>query len=317
LYATVADITGDTGSAQSGSLQITGGTSGILFDTSTASITASVDFINMPLTTATTGQIMCSSATILHNYGTAAANIFVGDSAGNFTLTGAQNTGCGSFALNVLEDGTENVAVGQASLVSLTAGGENVAVGFHSGSGLTTGSNNILIGAGAGSSYSGNESDNILVGSNPGILGESQVIRIGNGSIQACFIEGIYSLTVNPVTALPVFVDDIGTLGTVLSSAQFKNDIKPIGKDSAVILEFCPISFTAKKDQSKIKQYGLIAEEVFELMPELVVKNKQGKPHAVKYHELPVLLLNELQKLEQRVQELEDQIVALKADKQS
>src|SRR5579872_1527674 len=315
LHATVNDITGDTGSAQSGSLTLTGGTSGLLFDSSTTSITAKVNFINMPLTSSTTGQIMCASNTILHNYGEDLQNIFVGDTAGNFTLTGGDNTGCGGFSLNVLTSGSQNVAVGQSSFVSLTSGNDNVAVGYASGSGLTTGGTNSLIGAGAGSAYTGNESFNIIIGGHPGARGESQITRISNGgNTAACFIVGIYGATVDPNTALPVYVDAVSTLGTVASSARFKKDIKPIGNDSTVILDFSPVSFTLKSDTSKTKLYGLIAEDVFRLMPELVVK-KQNKPYAVKYHELPVLLLNELQKLEQRVKLLEEELTALKAGK--
>ncbi|HEV7424582.1 MAG TPA: hypothetical protein VGO21_05370, partial [Candidatus Paceibacterota bacterium] len=84
-------------------------------------------------------------------------------------------------------------------------------------------------------------------------------------------------------------------------------------KDSSAILSFSPVSFILKVDRSKTKQYGLIAEDVFKIMPELVVKNKERKPYAVKYQELPVLLLNELQKLESRVAKLEAKLAALKS----
>ena len=97
-------------------------------------------------------------------------------------------------------------------------------------------------------------------------------------------------------------------LGTVVSSAQFKDDIHDIGRDSSPIMHFRPISYHLKSDKRKTKQFGLIAEEVNEKMPVLVIKDKKGDPYAVRYHELPVLLLNELQKMAVRVEKLEERL---------
>jgi hypothetical protein len=343
LHSQVDSITGDTGTAQSGALTLSGGLSGALFDSTTTTLTQSFNFIALPLTTTTNGQIIFGNEqTVFHAYGAAITNIFVGGGSGNFTLdfeNALNNTGCGAATLGALTTGIGNTAIGQAALASVTSGGPNTAVGYQSGqtlaegganvfigdnSGasltsannntlvgsaaggtLTEGSNNICIGSAAGTSYNDSESNNIIIGSNGG-GGDNNVTRIGQGFTQtACYIDGIWGSTIDFTTGLPVYVDDNGTLGTILSSIQFKKHIEPIGSDSSPILDFYPISFVAKSDKSETKQFGLLAEQVEEKMPELVIKDKNNEPYAVRYNELPVLILNELQKLEARVTELE------------
>jgi trimeric autotransporter adhesin len=140
------------------------------------------------------------------------------------------------------------------------------------------------------------------------------VIRIGDGnSYNNCFISGIWGSTVEYASALSVYVDQNGSLGTIASSARFKKDIQPIGNDSSPILDLHPISFISTSDTSKTKQYGLIAEQVSESMPELVIYDKNGQPFAVRYNELPVLILNELQKMESRIAELETALAVLES----
>ncbi len=313
LQGDVTDITGDTGTPQSGSLIISGGTSGALFDTSTSTITQSFNFLTLPNTTATDGQITIGSEYVLHTYGTANANTFVGGDAGNFTLAGFENTGCGGSALNSLDQGVQNTGIGQSALASLTNGNENTAVGQGAGVSLVDGQGNILIGLSAGGIYSGSESNNIIIAINGGALGESNTTRIGSGGQQACFIDGIYGQTVSFDSALPVFVDNVGTLGTVLSTKKIKSNIRPIGNDSCCIFELNPVSFTQKSDPNKTKQYGLIAEEVEETCPCLVIKDSEGAPLAVRYHELPVLLLNELQKKATEIETLKKEVSDLTA----
>ncbi len=314
LYAVVDDITGDVGTAQTGAVTLTGGVSGAFFDSTTPAITLGFNFISMPLTTSSNGQIIISGETVLHSYGPGNQNIFVGSFAGNFSLntgSSAFNTGCGANALNVLTTGAANTAVGHASLISLTEGVSNVSVGDQSGTSLTTGNSNTLIGAQAGTAYASNESFNIILGNHTGIVNESFTTRIGGANQQACYIDGIFSATVDPSTALPVFVDGNGKLGTIVSSITLKTNIRNIGNDSTPILKFRPISFHFKSDKAKVKQYGLIAEEVEQLMPELVVKDSNGNAMAVKYYELPVLILNEFQKMATRVDKLESRIQKL------
>ena len=214
LKGDVTDITGDTGTAQSGSLNISGGTSGSTFDTTTTTITESFNFLSLPSTTATNGQILIGAEPVLHAYGTGDQNIYVGSFAGNFSATSSYNTACGGSALSSVTSGDQNIAVGQSSLVTLTEGGNNTAIGTGAGTSLTTGKNNELIGIDAGTAYTGDESYNIIVGpANPGTAGESNVIRIGTGQQQtACYVDGIWGEEVDIDTGLPVYVDDLEKL---------------------------------------------------------------------------------------------------------
>jgi trimeric autotransporter adhesin len=206
------------------------------------------------------------------------------------------------------------VFIGDASGSSLTSGSYNTMIGSAAGDGLVTGNNNILIGNGAGVDYNGSESNNIIVGPNAGEGGENFVIRIGDGNTyNNCFISGIWGSTVEYASALSVYVDQYGSLGTIASSARFKKDVQPIGSDSSPILDFHTISFVSTSDPSKTKQFGLLAEQVSESMPDLVIYDNHGQPYAVRYNELPVLVLNEVQKLESRVAELESVVAALEA----
>ncbi len=307
LQATVNDVTGDTGTAQSGSLVISGGTSGAKFDSTSTTIAQSFNFLSLPVTSSTNGQILIDSQPALHSFGD--QNFFVGTAAGNFTVTGGQNTGCGPSTLSSLTSGASNTAIGHACLTSLTEGTSNIVIGEGAGLSLTTGSSNVLIGESAGSAYTAGETGNIIIGANPGVASENHTIRIGDGGTQTdCYCDGIFGATVSSDTGLNVFVDDQGKLGTIVSSAKFKDIIRNIGNDSTPIFNLRPVSFILKSDKSKTKQFGLIAEEVYKVMPDLVVKDKKGDPYAVRYHELPVLLLNEIQKMENRIDKLEKQL---------
>lgn len=317
LQGTVADVTGDTGTAQSGSLVLSGGTSGAVFDSTSSSITESFNFLSLPLTSATDGQILMGGITVFHCMGS--QNVFVGGYAGNTTTTSNASTGCGNFALNSITVGQDNTAVGQSALVNLTIGSDNTAVGMQSGIGLIDGIGNTLIGTAAGSAYVGNESNNLILGCNAAVAGESDVIRIGFGQ-EKCYIDGIYGVAVDFSSGLPMVIDANGNLGTIISSARFKHNIQDIDNESSSILNLRPVSFVLQSDKSQSKQYGLIAEEVEEIFPDLVVKDKNCCPYAVRYFELPVLLLNELKKsnaqitkLEQMIQAMADRLARLEA----
>jgi hypothetical protein len=311
--ADVTDITGDVGTPQDGSLVISGGTSGAIFDSTTTTITESFNFLSLPVTTSTNGQILIGGEPVLHSFAPGSQNFFAGSSAGNFTLTGGNNSGFGGSALNGLTSGSDNTGIGHAALINLTDGQSNTVVGSDAGTGIVNGGSNILIGTGAGGAYTSSESHNIIVGTaNPGINGESNVIRIGGGGQQQdCFVDGIYASIIDIQTLLPVFIDAGSKLGTIPSAFRFKNWIKPIGKDSAPIMDFKTVSFVLKTDPSNTKQYGLIAEEVNKKMPELVVKDKDGNPFSVRYDELSVLVLNEVQKMADHIEKLEARIKKL------
>lgn len=311
LKGLVDDITGDIGSAQVGSLIFSGGASGGLFHSATTTITQNFNFLSLPSTTSTDGQIRVGGDPILHTYGTDNQNIFVG-LAGNFTTTAANSTACGGSALASLTDGNANTAIGHSSLANITEGSTNIALGKNAGFDLISGNVNIMIGSGAGSAYISNESNNIILGANPGAVGESLTIRIGGGQIQQnCYIEGIYASTINSETALSTYVDEDGKLGTIVSSSRFKNNIADILDTSKRIMNLRCVSFSLKADKKSRKQFGLIVEETHPIIQELVVLDKHNKPFTVKYHALPVLMLNELQKEDVLIEKLENKLQAI------
>lgn len=248
-------------------------------------------------------------------------NTAIGTEALTTTATSLDNTAVGHRAMfsftNGAADAGGNACLGASTLRNLTTGINNTAVGANSGSnggvnGVTTGSFNVFVGAGAGQNYTGAEASNIIVGSGVGgTVGESNTIRIGiatgAGSQQQnrCFIMGIRGITTGVADAIAVLVDSANQLGTVSSSARYKDNIQDMGEESSPVMELRPVTFTYKNDEQQRMQYGLIAEEVDKTMPRLVVYDEEGLPQSVRYNDLPQLLLNELKKLEKRVAHLE------------
>jgi hypothetical protein len=209
--------------------------------------------------------------------------------------TGSGNTATGFQALVSTVDGNLNTAVGEQALQNNTSGSDNTALGAGAGNSLTTGSHNIVIGA-------------------SGVAGESGTIRIGNNihTTQA-FIAGISGVTVPGGVA--VIIDATGHLGTNVSSARFKNEIKPMDKASEAILALKPVTFRYKKelDPNGIPQFGLVAEEVAKVNPDLVARDAKGELYTVRYEAVNAMLLNEFLKEHATVQELKKEIASLKA----
>jgi trimeric autotransporter adhesin len=134
---------------------------------------------------------------------------------------------------------------------------------------------------------------NIDIG-NPGVAGDSLTICIGfQGSQTATFIAGIRGLTTGNGDAIRVLIDSAGQLGTVSSSRRFKKEIKPMDKASEAILALKPVTFHYKSDNTNTPQFGLIAEEVAEVNPDLVVRNADGEIYTVRYDAVNAMLLNE------------------------
>jgi len=214
--------------------------------------------------------------------------------------TGNSNAAYGAGALNQLTTGNNNTAQGQGSLKALTTGSNNIALGFTAGQNLTTGGNNIEIG-------------------NVGVAGDANTIRIGKqGTQTGTFIAGIAGV---PVTGTQVVVNSTGKLGVAASSARFKEAIKPMDKASEAILALNPVTFRYKEevDSDHIPQFGLLAEEVEKVQPELVLHDERGKPFTVRYDAVNAMLLNEFLKeyrkveaQEQKAEELQSAINALK-----
>ena len=147
-----------------------------------------------------------------------------------------------------------------------------------------------------------------------GVAGESDAIRIGTQGVQTrTFIAGISGQTTSGGVA--VFVNSDGKLGTATSSARFKDEIKPMDKASEAILSLKPVTFRYKKeiDAKRIPQFGLVAEEVKEVSPDLVAYDRDAKPYAVRYEAVNAMLLNEFLKEHRKVEQLEKQVAVLTA----
>jgi len=343
----ITTITGNTGSATGANVTLTGGTSGAIFTGSGSTVTESFNFLALPATTSTNGQIRIGSDIVLwapFNQ----SNTFVGGQAGNSTLTNFYNTGVGWQSGISLTSGTQNAFFGALCGDSVTSGSDNVAIGYNAlatattdsqqlaigtqslaflnGStqpntalghkqlfNLTTGGYNVCIGTAAGGgAYNGAESNNILINNySSALAGESNALRIGNGTgaglleLNKSFIHGIRGITTIANDAIAVLVSSTGQLGTVSSSIRYKENVVDMGDASSPVLSLRPVSFDFIGKPSYKKQIGLIAEEVKEIMPDLVVHNIDGEVESVKYHELPILLLNELQKAIKRIEQLE------------
>ena len=230
---------------------------------------------------------------------TAIRNTATGSFALFSNTTGPNNTAIGYFALFSNTTGNSNTANGYDALVNNTTGVGNIALGNFAGANLTTGNNNIDIG-------------------HQGVAGETGTIRIGVvGTQTATFVAGIMGKTVPMST--PVFVNANGQLGTTPSSERFKDAIKPMDKTSEAILALKPVTFHYKKelDPKGIPQFGLVAEEVEKVNPDLVVRDANGKAYTVRYEAVNAMLLNEFLKEHRTVQEQKATIAQLKQDFQS
>jgi hypothetical protein len=343
-------------------------------DISVGTVTLAGNLV-LPVSSSTAGSLLQSGSRLLHSFGT--NNVFLGRSAGNFTMLGSGNTAIGFFALlkntsgdlntalgiqalrentsgrNNTAAGTEallfntiganntatgpnslrhnisgdsNTATGFNALFFNEAGSENTAIGHNALQGNVTGFNNTAIGAAALISNTG--SNNIAVGVNAcgvptagnqnicightGVAGDSQTIRIGSGSHRRTFLAGVRGMNTTTADGTAVLIDSTGQLGTVSSSASVKREIADVGGASSRLLKLRPVSFFYRNDTIGIRQYGLIAEEVAEVMPELVQFSPEGKAETVRYHFLATLLLNELQAQDRTIGVQRDEIADLK-----
>ncbi len=196
------------------------------------------------------------------------------------------------IALNITAQ--NNVALGSQSLFERTSGNDNTALGSAAGFNVTTGSNNIMIGSLAGATLT-TGSENIYILADAAVDTESLTTRIGTTQTQ-CFIAGIRSVTTENSDGVVVIIDSAGQLGTIASSQNVKHDIEDMGDKSADIFTLRPVTFVYNGDESNTLQYGLIAEEVEKVFPTLVIKDAEGKPETIRYHFLPIILLNEVKK---------------------
>ena len=268
----------------------------------------------------------------LYSNTTGSGNVANGMWALTNNTTGIINTATGRIALTSNTTGSRNTGDGDAALASNTKGFLNTATGWAALGNNTIGTGNIALGPGAGHNLDTGD-NNIDIG-NDGNPGESNTIRIGNPVASVyndipnpdgrttrtvhppnttTFIAGIRGATTVNADALPVVIDSAGQLGTLSSSERFKSEIKPMDRSSEGILALKPVTFHYKNDSKGIPQFGLIAEEVAKMNPDLVVRDRNGQIYTVRYDAVNAMLLNEFLKEHSRVQELEKQVEKLTA----
>jgi Chaperone of endosialidase len=234
-----------------------------------------------------------TGANALGNNTVGSDNTADGASALVNNVTGNSNMANGASALGNNVGGNFNTANGANALLNNTTGNNNIALGFSAGDNLTTGDNNIDIGA-------------------EGVADESNTIRIGTNQ-RGTFIAGIRGATTANANAIPVLIDSVGQLGTLSSSRRFKKDIKPMNETSEAILALKPVTFHYKNDNSGTPQFGLIAEEVAEANPDLVMRDDHGEIYTVRYEAVNAMLLNEFLKENRKNEEQEKTIAELRS----
>jgi len=281
-----------------------------IFSLTTGSANTAVGWYSLFSNTVGSFNTATGAGALLFN--TADANTAFGTAALLFNTTGSNNTAVGTTALLNNTIGFQSVAAGVTALYNNTEGNRNVAIGAGALFGNTTGIFNIALGWGAGSNITtGN--NNIDIFSN-GVAGDDSTIRIGiEGLHTATYIAGIDGATASGGVA--VFVNTDGKLGTLTSSARFKDEIKPMDHASEAVLDLKPVMFRYKKelDPKGTQQFGLVAEEVAKVNRDLVVADKQGKPYTVHYDAVNAMLLNEFLKARRQIDTQQKQIDALTA----
>ena len=285
------------------------------------------------------------AGTLLFNVGDQATgdgtqNTAIGAAALLFNTTGLANTATGVTALlNNIEgngntangwgalsnnngnppDGSANTAVGAGALFSNTTGDSNTAIGLNALVNNTTGSGNTAVGVRA-LDHNTSGSLNIALGVNAGhdVVAAQNVICIGLNVFGAdvgdsCFIGNIFGET--SASGAAVYVNSNHRLGTLTSSSRFKDDIKPMERVSEALFALKPVTFHYKKeiDPAGMQQFGLVAEQVEKVNPDLVVRDQEGKPYSVRYEQVNAMLLNEFLKEHRTVQEQKATIAELKS----
>jgi hypothetical protein len=276
-----------------------------LFSLTTGTDNTATGFNALYSNTTGTQNTAIGSQALLNN--TSAANTAIGSQALYSSMNGFNNTAIGAAALLSDTTGAANAATGISALVSNTTGSENTADGAGALSSNTTGSTNIAIGYDAGVNLT-TGSNNIDIGNN-GAVGEANTIRIGiKGTQTKTFIAGIYGATTSGGVA--VYINSSGKLGTATSSARFKENIRDMGEASHVLLSLRPVAFRYKSDidPGGLPQFGLVAEEVDKVDPDLVVHDADDKAYTVRYEAVNAMLLNEFLKAHRKAQEQDRQL---------
>jgi Chaperone of endosialidase len=219
----------------------------------------------------------------LYSNTTANDNNAMGHAALYSNTTGAGNSGIGAEALFNNTSAYDNAAIGNQALYSNTTGSFNIGIGYEAGYYLTTGNSNIDIG-------------------NRGVAADNGIIRIGQPGVQTqTYVAGIAT---SQITGSAVYVAANGHLGVLASSERYKTAIAPMDSNTAKLEQLRPVTFHLKTDPRGALQYGLIAEEVATVYPELVIRSESGRIDGVRYDELAPLLLNEVQQQAAEIRDL-------------
>lgn len=247
--------------------------------------------------TASGGRALFSNTTGTGNTATGGQGLY-------HNTTGGLNTSCGDLTLNYNVSGSGNTAHGPFAL-GATDGSRNTGLGVGALQNSTSGADSVAIGYGAGQYTEAEVNDTIIIlnsGRNNLVDTGSTTIRIGTEGIQdGTFVAGVRGTTTAVADAVDVVVDSAGQLGTVSSSRAVKQDISDAGELSRRLLDLRPVAFRyrahAAVDPDTPLWFGLVAEEVADVFPELAVRDAEGRPETVKYQQLPPLLLAEMQRL--------------------
>lgn len=281
--------------------------------------------ISFPTTLSSQGIVYVNGKTFLHSFSTGSPSVYLGSESGNTGYASEGNVAIGSrvlcnsngasfnTSLNGLQSlvtGKINVVGGYLSFGRIVHGDGNVGLGSYVGGSLEASYYNTFLGSGSGSYYQGAESYNIILGCSSGVVGDEGVIRIGNdGSISEAkkstkvFIQGIAGNVTG--SELPVFVNTkTGQLVTQSSSKESKTNIKDVSSMSDLLHKLKPVSFNFKDVVDGVTHYGLLAEDVLQVIPDLVNINSENKPSGIKYTEIIALLINEVQKLKKDIDDL-------------
>ena len=265
-------------------------------------------------TTGSFNTALGAAVLLLNN---ADSNTAVGAAALLLNTTGPTNTAVGVAALSSNTFGGGSTAVGYQALASQSGRGGSTAVGSSALASQTDGEANTATGAAALESTTGSRNtangftalrdstgnDNTALGTAAGgnVTTANNVICIGAGVLGAnvddsCYIGNIFGST--SASGVGVLVNSNGRLGTTTSSARYKDEIKPMAKASEALFALKPVTFRYKKeiDSTGIEQLGLVAEDVEKVNPDLIVRDKEGKPYSVRYDQVNAMLLNEFLK---------------------
>ena len=271
-----------------------------LFSDTDGSYNTAIGVGALDLNNADSNTAVGAAALLLNTTGR--LNVAVGTDALVFNDSGEFNNAVGGFALYSNTVGVANNAMGDDALYANTSGFQNIAIGAGALLNNTTGFRNIGVGSGAG--------DNVTTATNVICIG---ALVNGANASNTCFIGNIRGVTTINADAIPVLIDSAGQLGTMSSSRRFKADIKPIDTASECILALKPVSFRYKVHKNKTPQFGLIAEEVAAVNPDLVVRDKDGEIYTVRYDAVNAMLLNEFLKEHRKVEEQQATITQLKS----